>query len=649
MDVIFKEHGQSLIHTNDPLTPRSNIIQWNPQQHQAEFDRNIKWGNCPNEHRQQLTHIIQEHWDAFAEEGLRNNIRGFECTIDTGNVNPICCKTPRYGAHETPVITQLLCQLTRNGLVEDAEGPYGALIVLAAKPNQQGTPWYEYIWRLSVSYRRLNQVTRPFTFPIPRCDDAVQKINPRFTVFISFDLDCGYWQVALNKASRHKTAFFTPNGKKQWTVMPMGFLNSHAIFVAMMTVIKTDWIARCKQHQLVPDEDYQVVTQQSAKADHGSTVIVDDVLLYATNVPTILKVFRIVLQTLIHYQVTVKLKKCKFLEPSLEFVGIDVSPHGNSPAKTKLNDFRKLAPPQTWGDLRMAIGLFGFYQEWIPLFEARIRPYRKLQQGQPKPGMLTPQEEQDFFLGFWQKEHDTLFEELKNDILSKPVLQRPNPYRRFYIKTDWSKWSKAAVLLQADPNDEKANLAEEIEHQGGPCFFDLNKRGICLHPIAFISANNSIAEQSFHSYVGEVSVARWAFPKWRQWLIGTWFTWLCDCSGIKRFFDDEKQDPPTHMMQRWRLELLAYTFVAEHRPAEMVTEVNALTRYNLITHAWRKDQHPDDTSDPRMIIPPTIPAIITHGSPQWPPRIILQPDIPTIATSYCMLPKPSRSEKQQKT
>ena len=135
-------------------------------------------------------------------------------------------------------MSQLLQHLLNNGLVEPDDGPWGAIIVLAAKPGQENIQWHDYIWRLCVSYRRLNKVTRTYTFPIPRCDDAVDDIGPNMIYFISFDLDCGYWQVQLEEASRSKTAFFTPDGKLRWTVLPMGFLNSHAIFVAMMSVVK---------------------------------------------------------------------------------------------------------------------------------------------------------------------------------------------------------------------------------------------------------------------------------------------------------------------------------------------------------------------------------------------------------------------------
>jgi hypothetical protein len=71
----------------------------------------------------------------------------------------------------------------------------------------------------------------------------------------------------------------------------------------------------------------------------------------------------------------------------------------------------------------------------------------------------------------------------------------------------------------------------------------------------------------------------------KRYLFGRPFTWLYDCSGLKRFFDGD--DPPTHVIQRWRAEILQFNFTFEHRPADMLTECDVLSRYNMATAAWR--------------------------------------------------------------
>jgi hypothetical protein len=132
--------------------------------------------------------------------------------------------------------------LETKGLIEDDFGPYGAMAVLAGKPGQTHVHWSEYIFRLCISYRPLNAITRPFLFHIQRCDDAVDCIGTACYA-ITLDLDSGYWQVEMLKDSKEKTAFYTPNGKKHWTRMPMGILNAHAFFTAMVADFKKEWDA----------------------------------------------------------------------------------------------------------------------------------------------------------------------------------------------------------------------------------------------------------------------------------------------------------------------------------------------------------------------------------------------------------------------
>ena len=54
-------------------------------------------------------------------------------------------------------------------------------------------------------------------------------------------------------------------------------------------------------------------------------------LFYAEDLDTLLAYFNCALEVLLHHQVSIKLKKCKFLHPILEFVGVDIKPNGNFP------------------------------------------------------------------------------------------------------------------------------------------------------------------------------------------------------------------------------------------------------------------------------------------------------------------------------
>jgi hypothetical protein len=240
LDWLFEEHGKVGIETKGQLPPRNDLIMHNPEVHAKEIDDNVQWRGCPEEHRIVLRDIIEKFFDVFAQEGMQNHIRGFQFNIDTGQVKPICCKQPQCGPHKNRVITVLAEQLEKKGIIEDDHGPWGSPVVLASKPDQAHVHWSDFVFRLCISYRNLNTVTRPFTFPITRCDKAVERVGDA-QCYITADLDAGYWQVEMNPASREKSAFFIAAGKKHFNSMPMGVMNAHAFFVAMLSKMEIKW------------------------------------------------------------------------------------------------------------------------------------------------------------------------------------------------------------------------------------------------------------------------------------------------------------------------------------------------------------------------------------------------------------------------
>ena len=124
-----------------------------------------------------------------------------------------------------------------------------------------------------------------------------------------------------------------------------------------------------------------------------SAVIVDDIILAAVDPYTLLFYFSCVLEVLQHHRVTANLRKSRFFPKRAEFVGVDVLPSGNAPAQSKNKAIRALKRPITFTNMRLLIGLLGFYRNWIPLYETRIAPWRKILKQQPATGTVSKEEE----------------------------------------------------------------------------------------------------------------------------------------------------------------------------------------------------------------------------------------------------------------
>ena len=131
----------------------------------------------------------------------------------------------------------------------------------------------------------------------------------------------------MHKNSRPKLACFGADEKLKIAMMPMGALNAAPVFAATMEVLQRQW---------------QKLENQWGIHGTDSKVIIDDVILHSVDVENLLTYFKCVLTVLEQHQATVKLKKYRFLTQREEFVGRDILPVGNAPARSKNQAFSNL-------------------------------------------------------------------------------------------------------------------------------------------------------------------------------------------------------------------------------------------------------------------------------------------------------------------
>lgn len=87
--------------------------------------------------------------------------------------------------------------------------------------------------RFCTDYRKLNAITKPDSFSLPRIEDCVDQVGT--TKYLSkFDLLKGYWQVALTDRAREIAAFITPDGVYSYNVLSFGLRSAPATFQRLM-------------------------------------------------------------------------------------------------------------------------------------------------------------------------------------------------------------------------------------------------------------------------------------------------------------------------------------------------------------------------------------------------------------------------------
>ena len=427
-------------------------------------------------------------------------------------------------------------QLFDNGWIERCAGPWGSMIVLAQKPHQEHvTNIDEFIWQMCISYRKLNSITKPFQFPIPRCDDAITILSwgAGEIWVISLDARQGYHQVAVRKMDREKLAFFAPDDLKYcFNVMPFGPTNAPPLYTVIMKDLKDEWdklfiirVVALKRH------DDALITLTAANEImignkllvSGSKTIIDDILLWCACKRLVMVYFECVCEVLSKYRVSFRLDKCEFLKSRVEYVGHDILSKGNCPAQSKFDMVNDWPLPASGQSLFSFIGLVNFYHKYAPYMEMCLKPLRKLVKTyyrKPIPPSA------------WTPEFVKLFSDLKSCITSSPVLARFDPAKPTFLKTDWSSEGMGWILMQP-ADDEESKIAMAHLRRTGECLFDLSLKGARLKPVAFGSRSCNENERNFHSFTGEAACGCWAIGQNRKYLWGNHFFWMCDCSAMK--------------------------------------------------------------------------------------------------------------------
>ena len=89
--------------------------------------------------------------------------------------------------------------------------------------------------------------------------------------------------------------------------------------------------------------------------------MIDDILLYSTNVFSLIRYFSCVSRVFVRHRLSFKLSKCESFDPRVEYLGHDLTSSGNCPAKYKFNMIRDWTLPVHGTPLLLFIGMRIFY------------------------------------------------------------------------------------------------------------------------------------------------------------------------------------------------------------------------------------------------------------------------------------------------
>ena len=304
-------------------------------------------------------------------------------------------------------------KLLQSGKIRPSRSPYGAPLFFVKEPGRD--------LRGVVDYRALNRITKRNNAPLPRCDEMFDRLGQaRF--FSKLDLKTGFHQIRLRPSDIEKTAFNTNYGQFEYMVMPMGLCNAPASFQSLMNGVLHDYI------------------------DRFLVVYIDDILIYSRTREEHLQHIRCVLERLRKHKSYVSPKRCSFMASETEFLGLRVSREGLSVHPGKVEVIKNWPRPLNVTELRSFLGLVQFFRRFIPQFSLRAAP-------------LTSLTQKGSSIKDWNSKCQETFSELKEALISAPVLVPPDWSRPFHLHIDASQLAIGATLTQFDDDGHDRVIA----------------------------------------------------------------------------------------------------------------------------------------------------------------------------------------------
>ncbi len=170
-----------------------------------------------------LTQLLWEFPGLFSDIPTRTHL--IQHDVDVGDAQPIRQRFYRAPVSKREALESEIQYMLENGIAVPSYSSWASPCLLVRKADST--------YRFCTDYRKLNVITKPDAFPLPRMEDCVDQVG---TANFSSKLDLlkGYWQVPLTPRTREVTSFIKSSGLYSYSVMSFGLGNAPVTFQRLM-------------------------------------------------------------------------------------------------------------------------------------------------------------------------------------------------------------------------------------------------------------------------------------------------------------------------------------------------------------------------------------------------------------------------------
>ncbi len=406
----------------------------------------------PEEYREELSKLLRDNEDLFANSDMDiGGVTAVSMKIDTRDEIPIRQRPYRTPINQRPVVERAIQDMIDAKIIRPSKSPWSFPILLV--PKKDGGR------RFCVDFRKLNQITRTYVWPLPHLDDILCSMS-HCNTFSSIDLRSGFWQIPMDEDSKEKVAFSCHKGLYEFNKMPFGLTNAPSVFQELMT------------HVLEGIDGKFAIAY------------LDDIVIFSRSASEHLEHLTEIFARLRKFGLKMKPSKCKFMEREIKYLGYVVGAEGVKVDKDKVKVIEEMRPPTDVRGVRSFVGCVSYYRRFCPNFSEVATPLIQLTK---KHAQFE-----------WTDACQSAFERLKRLLTEAPTLAFPDPNCEYILYTDASDGCVGAVLTQDQGQGEQPihylshKLSETqkrwpiLEKEAFAMHYALQKLDHYLHDASFV-------------------------------------------------------------------------------------------------------------------------------------------------------------------
>ncbi|PIO73744.1 hypothetical protein TELCIR_04276 [Teladorsagia circumcincta] len=226
------------------------------------------------------------------------------------------------------------------------------------------------------------------------------------TIFSQIDLSDAYLQLELSEESKKKVVINTHKGLFRYNRLPFGIKTAPAIFQQVMNKMVTglQGVAAYLDHILVSGR-----TEQEHKEN-------------------LLAVFG----RIADYGFKVRLDKCTFCRPEIQYLGFILDKNGRRLNPEKIDAIKNMDEPKNIAQLRSFLGMITYYSAFVPTMRNLRGPLDALLKKDVK--------------WRWTSKEQEAFEDLKKALTSDVNLAHYDPHQKIIVAADACDYGIGCVI-----------------------------------------------------------------------------------------------------------------------------------------------------------------------------------------------------------